>query len=122
MNDLKKCFILFVTFVFFSCTPAKTVEVIAEDVEKDIKKEVAEIQPNCKVSGKVIDQSNLDGCRLLIVLEDGQRLEPVSMVDKSFKLKAGQNIRLSYEQEKEMMSVCMGGMLVKITCIEEIKK
>ncbi len=118
MNYIKISFLLLVTLTFFSCTPSKTVEAVIEDPVE----EVIEPQPTCEFLGKVTDQSALDGCKWIIVLEDGKRLEPVSMVDKSFKFKAGQAIRLSYEKEMEMMSVCMSGMLVKVTCIEEIKK
>ena len=67
------------------------------------------------------DNSGLDGCKYLIVLENGKRLEPLIVEDKNFKFRDGQKIRLTYEQEREMMSICMAGQGVRVTCIEEVK-
>lgn len=72
---------------------------------------------SCTHEGVVKDLTGLDGCGLMIELPQGQRLEPASLPDSTFTLRAGQRIRFSYKPAPDMMSVCMGGQLVHITCI-----
>ncbi len=99
---------LFILILSISCTPTQNVE--------DVKEE----KTRCETEGTVKDFTGLDGCGLLIVLESGRKLEPVIIDDKDFKLRDGQKIRFDYKAEREVMSVCMGGMTVRITCIKEI--
>lgn len=73
--------------------------------------------PPCTHEGTVRDFTGLDGCGLMIVMADGRRLEPASLPDSSFTLREGQQIRFSYQSAPELMSVCMGGPLVHLTCI-----
>ena len=107
----------YLTFILlvlsFSCTPTQNVETKKEEPKEDMAK--------CETLGTVKDFTGLDGCGLLIVLESGRKLEPVVIEDKNFKLRDGQKIRFNYKAEREVMSICMGGMTVRITCIEEIE-
>lgn len=73
---------------------------------------------SCATTGVVKDFSGLDGCGLLIELADGSKLEPAEIVD-NFKLKDGQRIAFDYEELSDMMSICMAGRIVRITCIRE---
>lgn len=124
-----KYFSLFALLVFtISCTPTKSTNEVV-DIEEEIvdsvsigfDDEVAEPVVSCKNIATVKDNSGLDGCKYLIILENGSKLEPLVMEDKNFKFRDGQKIRLTYEQEREMMSICMAGQGVRVTCIEEIK-
>ncbi|MEM1324690.1 MAG: hypothetical protein AAGI23_01990 [Bacteroidota bacterium] len=74
---------------------------------------------SCNTKGTVKDYAGLDGCGLLIELEDGKRLEPAEVAD-DFELKDGQQIAFDYEIMPEMASICMAGKIVRITCIKEI--
>lgn len=73
----------------------------------------------CKTNGTVKDYAGLDGCGLLIELKNGDKLEPMEVVD-DFKLKDGQNIAFDYEEVEDMASICMAGKIVRITCIKEV--
>ena len=115
---MKYFFIIILIGSIFSCTSTKTQD--GEGDETAVPREVI-TKPSCGTLATVKDNSGLDGCGFIIILDSGQRLEPLVMEDKNFKFHDDQRIRLNYEQEREMMSVCMGGMGVKVTCIEEVK-
>lgn len=72
---------------------------------------------SCKTTGEVQDFSGLDGCKLLIVTEDGKKLLPGKILDGDVELAAGQKIRFDY-RPLDMMSVCMTeDEIVEITCL-----
>ncbi len=77
------------------------------------------VQPPCSLTGTVKDYTGLDGCGLLINLDNGETLEPVEMVP-NFVLKEGQRVRLSYTELTDRASICMAGKIVRIDCIEEL--
>ena len=71
----------------------------------------------CDVNGVVRNFEGLDGCGLLVELENGDKLNPVS-VKEDFQLQDGQRIKFSYRVHKGMMSICMSEKaMVDITCI-----
>ena len=77
-------------------------------------------QPDeCNLTGTVRDYTGLDGCRYLIELDNGTRLEPI-LKDTGFYFYDNQRVRLSYIERPDMMSICMAGIIAEITCIEEI--
>jgi hypothetical protein len=80
----------------------------------------AGLQAPCYITGTVKDYTGLDGCGLLIGLDDGELLEPAEMVP-NFELKAGQRVKLSYTELTDRASICMAGKIVRVTCIEEIR-
>lgn len=73
----------------------------------------------CNLTGTVRDYTGLDGCRYLIELDNGTRLEPI-LKDTSFQFRDNQRVKLSYIERPDMMSICMAGIIAEITCIEEI--
>jgi PKD repeat protein len=77
------------------------------------------VQAPCSLTGTVMDYTGLDGCGLLIILDDGEALEPAEVVP-NFVLKAGQRVRLSYTGLPDRAGSCMKGKIVRIDCIEEI--
>ena len=95
--------IVFLTWVLFSCNPTKPLN-----------------NQDCTTIGTIKDHSGLDGCKFLIHLENGDRLEPAEISDKRFELKNGMKIKFSYELATDLMSICMGGKLVRVTCIQEL--
>lgn len=73
------------------------------------------------VHGLLVDYTGLDGCRWIIELESGERLEPVNLHQLDFEASDSLPIRITYTEATGMMSICMVGMMVHINCIEAIK-
>jgi PKD repeat protein len=77
------------------------------------------VVPYCSLTGTVVDFTGLDGCGLLIQLDNGEILEPAEVVP-NFVLKNGQRVRLAYSELTDRASICMAGRIVRIDCIEEL--
>jgi len=74
---------------------------------------------SCQTVATVKDFTGLDGCGLLILLENGDKLLPAKVNDKNFTLRDGQKIRFDYKELENMASVCMAEKAaIEITCIE----
>lgn len=89
----------------------------------------------CTVLATIRDLTGLDGCGMVLELEDGSRIEPVRPtlfcgtppLPKEitedplfgFEFVDGKRVKISYE-ETGAFSICMVGPVVKITCIEEV--
>lgn len=75
---------------------------------------------DCRYEGIVMDMRGLDGCGLMIVLNDSAhtRLQPLAIIDTSFHLQPGQRVRVNYTELRGQMSACMAGKLVRIDCIK----
>jgi len=65
------------------------------------------------------DYTGLDGCRWVFELEDGQRLEPINLHEYDFELTDGQKVKITFTEAPDMMSICMVGKMVNITCISK---
>jgi len=84
----------------------------------------------CSEGASVVDFTGLDGCGVMLVLEDGTRLIPEKRVYIQapkkeddplyyFELKAGDTVKIGY-REIDGVNVCMAGKSVFITCITKI--
>jgi PKD repeat protein len=73
----------------------------------------------CDFTGTVKDYTGLDGCGLIIKLDNGIVLEPVE-IKQNFSLYDGQRVRLSYTELNNRASICMMGIIARINCISEI--
>lgn len=65
--------------------------------------------------------TGLDGCSWVLVLDNGQKLEPTNL--KSFdniKLEDGKDVMVEYEEQPYAVSICMVGKIIKIICISEL--
>ena len=71
----------------------------------------------CNTHGLVVDMTGLDGCGLMIQLDNGNRLEVVGLPENAEPLKAGEELWFSYEEAQDMASICMAGKMVNISCI-----
>ncbi|HYC40086.1 MAG TPA: hypothetical protein VEB63_06300 [Chitinophagaceae bacterium] len=69
-----------------------------------------------EVEGTVKDFTGLDGCRLLIELEDGKRLEPQKLPE-GVTLEANRRVAIRYREMTGQMSICMVGPVVEITSL-----
>ncbi len=94
---MKKIFFILPFFLlFFSCSNTK----------------VAKNQ----LEGTVTDATGLDGCGLLIKLDDGTTLQPVEL-PQGFTLQKDKRVKLTYIILKDRMSTCMNGSIAEITSI-----
>ncbi len=76
----------------------------------------------CKTIGTVKDYSDLDGCGLLVELENGDLLNPVR-VKGGVELQDQEVISFDYKVLEDMMSICMREKaMVEITCIVPLGK
>lgn len=86
----------------------------------------------CNVNATVVDFTGLDGCGLMLVLEDGTRLNPEKrqyfVAPKReddplyyFTLTAGDKLKIAYNETEGMGDICMAGKTVFITCITKIE-
>jgi len=82
----------------------------------------------CSTLATVKDLTGLDGCGLLLELEDGTRLEPERRTYVQppkpeedplyyYELKANEKILISY-RDTGSASICMAGEVVFLTCIK----
>lgn len=72
------------------------------------------------IPAKVVLQTGLDGCGYLLALDDGKMLEAINLSDtlKKNDLK----LWIKYHPEKNAMSVCMSGMVVRIDDVKPRSK
>lgn len=70
------------------------------------------------VKGTVKDYTGLDGCGLIIVLDDGKKLEPFNA--NSFRLTNNERILLSYTPLSDVVTICMVGQPVQIDDLYEL--
>ncbi len=77
-------------------------------------------EDQCKYRGQVVDNTGLDGCGLMIELEDGGALEVVKMPEGK-ALFAGDKISFDYVERTDMASICMAGKMVEVTCYEVVE-
>jgi hypothetical protein len=65
--------------------------------------------------GTIKDFTGFDGCRMLIVLDSGERLEPVSLPANT-TLMANRRVAIKYKNANRV-SICMVGPTVDITSL-----
>jgi hypothetical protein len=70
--------------------------------------------------GTVKDFTGLDGCKMLIVLDNGEKLQPVKYNSDEVNIQDGQRIKFAYKEVTDQMSICMSGKMVEVTCLELI--
>ncbi len=79
----------------------------------------------CDVTATVLDYTGLDGCQYLLQLENGEILSPHFSKNEIFSPSnffESKTVSISYRDAKELMSICMKGKMVEITCCTTIEK
>lgn len=72
----------------------------------------------CTSTGTVRDFSGLDGCQILIELDNGDLLNP-AVLPEGARLTPGERISFSYKILSDRMSICMAEKhIVEITCLQ----
>jgi len=77
---------------------------------------------NCSTIGTVKDFTGMDGCQFLIILENGEKLQPMNEGKSKVDWKDGQRIRFDYYETTDHMSICMSGKMVIVSCLEILEK
>ncbi|TPG66507.1 hypothetical protein [Hymenobacter nivis] len=72
----------------------------------------------CGTPATVRDLSGLDGCGKVLELADGTRLLPAGPAWQGFAAADGQRVTIAYTPLAGVMTTCMAGKSVTITCIE----
>lgn len=81
--------------------------------------------PACATKATVKDLRGLDGCSYVLVLESGEKLEPLfdagqpSPTIKGVVLRDGMQVTLSYQERNDYGSICMVGKIVEVTCFSQ---
>lgn len=87
---------------------------------KEISEETPPPSADGLTTGTVVDLTGLDGCKFLIQLATGKRLEPTNLAAE-FK-KDGLEVSFKYEEQKDLASACMAGKIVTVTEMVEKAK
>lgn len=74
---------------------------------------------NCDSRGQILDFSQIAGCNLVIVLDNGKKLEPVQLA-QGIVLEKDRRVAVCYEKV-EGATPCMSGDLVKVTRLQYIQ-
>lgn len=70
------------------------------------------------VEARVKDLSDLDGCGLVLQIEDNSYIEPTNLLEFSTTFENGDKVWVSYHNSTVGGSSCSAGDLVEIDCIE----
>jgi hypothetical protein len=73
---------------------------------------------DCQVMGTIKDFKGLDGCGFMIVLENGNKLQPIKYSSENLEITDGQKIKFSYEEITNQVGICMAGKMITVKCIE----
>jgi hypothetical protein len=68
----------------------------------------------------VVDARSLDGCSFLLEDKNSTRFQPVNLPDSLAV--DGKKIFILFVDEKNKMTTCMGGRLIRITDVKVLKK
>lgn len=78
----------------------------------------------CEYPATVVDKTGFDGCNWVLELENGDLLEPIwegtdyqNAKIKDVSLTNGLKVNISYRVKEDMVSICMSGKIVEVTCI-----
>ena len=72
------------------------------------------------VKGELKDYIGLDGCGFVIILENGDRIEPINLSEFDIELVDNQKIWVDYHiNENLSASICMVGDIVVVDCISK---
>jgi|GEM_PF-766774 len=72
------------------------------------------------VPAMILDYTGLSGCKWVIRLENGERLEPVNLHEFDLVPADSMIVYITYTEAPTMMSICMVGKMVEVTCITEL--
>lgn len=98
-------------FFLFSCSRSSAP--VSSAVKEQVQTSDTDYTARGFVKATVVDLSELDGCKFLLTLEDGSRLQPENL-DTAFA-KENLPVWVKYYLQKNAISICMAGKVVHIT-------
>ena len=91
-----------------------------KEAEKDsAQKQTTQPKNDAAVQGILKNMTGLDGCKWLIELTNGNKLQPTNLADFNIALEDGKPVTVDYVAQPGVMSTCMAGKVVKIITIKE---
>ena len=79
------------------------------------------VKDDGRPKGTVKDQSGLDGCKWVIITDEGTKVNPTNIADFNIALRDGMRVYIEYVMLDGVMTTCMSGKVSKITLLEEVK-
>lgn len=74
---------------------------------------------DCNTTATVKDFTGMDGCKFLLIVENGDKWKVGSKGDLKWRYEDGQKIKFGYREIENMASVCMmEKKMIELTCIE----
>ena len=99
-----------------SCGNKVVPQSTSQETTGEVKLDDSEYVKNGFKSAVVIDNSGLDGCGFMILLEDKAKLQPVSLPEE-FK-KHQLPVWIKFQYKKGAVGVCMSGRIVNLLDIK----
>ena len=76
-------------------------------------------QAECNTHVMVKDYSGVDGCGLLLVTSEGEKLLPASLPKMDFELANNQALKIGFTEMKDAVSICMmESRTIIVNCVE----
>jgi len=104
MNKIKTFFYLIVVILWTDCGTSKTISNAY----------------SCDAQGTIVNMKGLDGCKWMLVADDGMKLLPQKWPN-DFEPKDNLSVKFHFTEVKDAMSICMAeDKIVTIDCIEPL--
>ena len=71
------------------------------------------------VKGSFKDLNGLDGCGMVITLDNDSTIIPVNLENFTIEVEDGNQVWVKYTELKDAMGICMAGQMVEIDCISD---
>ena len=110
MNKLKYIpftIVIIISSLLFSCT---------KPLQSEGGNKTKSSSKNDGYVNATIVRSDLDGCSWIVELEDGKKLQPISLTPEFQKDKL--KVRIKYFINKDGMSICMVGEMINVLDIK----
>lgn len=110
-------FILFLSLFLFSCSGSKESTENKEGKEKSLQRDNGDTKgEGTEALVTVKDHSHLDGCRFMLILQDGgKKLNPLNLDTAYFE--NGLELKVRYKK-KDAMTTCMAGETIELLEVE----
>lgn len=104
--------------LLFSC---KTKKEVSSNAPVDQVKPPIETTIGCSTHAIVEDLTGLDGCGLILRLDNGEKWLPTNLADQKVKVEKNNSVYFGYRIIEDGMSNCMAeNKMVELTCLQVI--
>ena len=118
MRTYSHCYAIMILIIIF-CTSCSCRKFVSDSDNTDSSLKQSKLCPK-GVPATLNNLTGLDGCSWVLILENGQKLEPTNLNNfDNIKLEEGKKVFVEYEVKPNMASICMVGKIAEIKCISE---